>query len=120
MLRFGVVGLAGFATDATALLFMIEVLHTGPFFGRAFSVAIAIVVTFVLNRHWSFATAERRGILTTFFSYLSAQGVGLLCNLTIYSGALVVRPYPIAALVLASGSAMVVNYLSARYLVFRT
>jgi putative flippase GtrA len=46
------------------------------------------------------------------------QGAGLVCSLIVYSAALLVIPYPLAALL--SATAMIVNYLVARLWVFQS
>jgi putative flippase GtrA len=60
VLRFGVVGLAGFFVDAAILALMTHVMRADPFTGRAVSAPIAIVFTFVCNRYWSFANDHFR------------------------------------------------------------
>ncbi len=119
VLRFGSVGLGGFAVDAAILMLMVEKLHSGPFAGRAVSAPIAILFTFALNRHWSFATLKKPPIGSAFASYISVQGAGFLCNFAVYSAAMLVVPGPIDALVIASATAMIVNYLGARLWAFK-
>jgi len=62
---------------------------------------------------------NRRAIGAAFASYVSTQGAGLLCNLAVYSAALLVVPGPLTALAIASATAMFVNYLGARFWAFR-
>jgi putative flippase GtrA len=120
ILRFGAVGFGGFFVDAAILALMTEALHVNPFAGRAVSAPIAIAFTFVCNRYWSFASAKRQAIGRSFASYVSTQGTGLVCNLIVYSAALLVMPYPLGALVISSAVAMIVNYLGARLWVFQS
>jgi putative flippase GtrA len=120
ILRFGVVGFGGFIVDAAILALMTEAMHVNAFAGRAVSVPVAIVFTFVCTRYWSFASAKKQAIGRSFASYVSTQGAGLVCNLIIYSAALLVISYPLAALVLSSATAMIVNYLGARLWVFQS
>jgi putative flippase GtrA len=120
ILRFGVVGLGGFLVDAAVLAIMVHGLGANPYAGRAVSVPIAIVFTFVCNRHWSFASLGRPALAAAFASYVSTQGAGLLCNLGVYSVALLVMPNPLGALAAASATAMFVNYFGARFWAFRS
>jgi putative flippase GtrA len=120
MLRFGVVGLTGFFVDAAILEFAVRVLNLNPFAGRAVSAPIAIVVTFLLNRHWSFANLNKPSIGRSFAAYVSTQGAGLLCNLAVYSILVLALPRPLGALAVASATAMLVNYLGARFWAFRS
>jgi putative flippase GtrA len=120
VLRFGAVGFGGFFVDSAILALMTGAIHANPFVGRAVSVPIAIVFTFVCNRYWSFASAKKLAIGRSFASYVSTQGVGLICNLTVYSAALLVISSPLGALVIASAAAMIVNYLGARLWAFQS
>jgi putative flippase GtrA len=117
ILRFGVVGTAGFATDAAILVLVIQRLHANPFEARMVSAPVAILLTFVLNRIWSFADLERQSIIRSFASYVSIQGFGFLLNLLLYSLAIAIVP-PVAALAIASVAVMAVNYLGARFWAF--
>jgi putative flippase GtrA len=119
LLRFGIVGAGGFIVDAGILELMVHGLNADPFVGRAISAPIAIIFTFLLNRHWSFAASRRHRLVSAFLAYLVSQGVGLLCNIAVFAAAMLVQPSPLAALTLASASALIVNYFGARLLVFR-
>jgi putative flippase GtrA len=119
VLRFGVVGLAGFFVDAAVLALMTRVLRVDPFTGRAVSAPIAIVFTFVGNRYWSFATVNKPSAARSFVSYLSTQGIGFLCNLAIYCAAILVVASPLVALTIASATAMFANYVGARFWAFK-
>jgi len=120
ILRFGIVGLGGFVVDAAVLAVMVHGLGANPYVGRAVSVPIAIVLTFVCNRCWSFASLSQPTLGTAFASYVSTQGAGLLCNLAVYSAALLVIPSPLGALAIASATTMFVNYVGARFWAFRS
>lgn len=119
VLRFGVVGLAGFFVDAAILTLMTYAMYADPVTGRAVSAPIAIVFTFACNRYWSFSTLNKPSIGRSFASYVSTQGAGFLCNLAVYMIALPLVPNPLAALTIASGAAMFANYLGARFWAFR-
>jgi putative flippase GtrA len=119
ILRFGIVGLGGFVVDAAVLAIMVHGLGANPYAGRAVSVPIAILFTFVCNRYWSFASLEQPTPAAAFASYVSTQGAGLLCNLAVYSVMLLALPSPLGALAIASAVAMFVNYLGARFWAFR-
>ncbi len=118
-LRFGFVGAGGFVVDASVLALMVRALHADPFIGRAVSASIAIVFTFLLNRHWSFA-GSKRSFFSAFLGYLSAQGIGLACNLGVFAAMILVQSGPLTALAIASAVALIVNYFGARLLAFRS
>lgn len=120
--RFCVVGAAGFLTDAAILALLTHGLGFGPFESRAASFAVAVTVTWLLNRYWAFRAGPAsfwRGLL----AYLGVQGMGLGCNLLVYGLWVLLLPRPLGdplvALVVASGSALFVNYVGLRTLVFR-
>jgi putative flippase GtrA len=119
ILRFGVVGSAGFVADAAILLLLINWFGANPIAARLVSAPIAILLTFALNRAWSFSDLTQPSMFRSFVSYLSVQGVGFLVNLPVYSLAVSIVPKPAAALAFSSAVAMVLNYLGSRYWAFR-
>jgi putative flippase GtrA len=118
ILRFGVVGSAGFIADAAILLLLINWFGANPIAARLVSAPIAILLTFTLNRAWSFSDLTQPSLFRSFVSYLSVQGVGFLLNLLVYSLAVSIAAKPAAALAFASAVAMVLNYLGSRYWAF--
>jgi putative flippase GtrA len=121
--RFCVVGGTGFLTDAGLLTLLVHGLGLGPFMARAISFAVAVIVTWLLNRRWAFAayaTSFWRGFLT----YLGVQGLGLGCNMLVYVLWILLLPppldEPLVALFMASSTALLVNYAGMRVLVFTT
>ena len=119
ILRFGVVGTAGFIADAALLLLLIDRFGANPIAARFVSAPVAIVLTFALNRAWSFSDLTQPSVFRSFVSYLSVQGVGFLVNLLVYSLVVWIAPMPATALAFASAVAMVLNYLGSRYWAFR-
>jgi peptidoglycan/LPS O-acetylase OafA/YrhL/putative flippase GtrA len=122
-LRFCVVGGAGFVIDAGLLALVLNMgLGLGPLVARLISVVVAVIATFLLNRLWAFHGADKGGAVQAFALYVAVQGVGLLCNLAIYTGLVLLAPpplsNPIVAVAIASALALVVNYLGARHIVF--
>lgn len=85
---FGLVGLTGYATDVgifNLLRYAGEpgVLEAKPLTAKVLSVAVAIVVTYLGNRHWTWRYRPRRGhhrefVLFVVFS-LAGMAISLLC-----------------------------------------
>jgi len=119
VLRFGVIGLIGFFVDAAVLMFMTRIVHTDALTGRAVSAPVAIVLTFLGHRHWSFVDLNRPSLTSSFASYVSTQGAGFLCNFAVYCVALLLMS-PIFALAAGSAVAMFVNYIGARFWAFNS
>jgi putative flippase GtrA len=109
--------------DAGLLAVLVHGVGSGPIVARAVSFPAAVLLTFLLNRFWAFADAERRSALGAFFAYLLTQAAGIFCNLLVYTAGLAVLPWPLAepviCLAIASAAALVVNYAGLRLLVFR-
>ncbi len=123
-LRFCVTGTVGFLSDALFLAGFIYGGGTGPVLGRVCSTSLAILVTFTLNRNWTFKPSVKRSIWAELAYYVAAQSFGPACNPAIYSAMVLalkgIMANPFFALAIASAGAMMVNYLGARFFVFRT
>lgn len=121
-LRFCVVGGIGFVTDAGILAALIRGVNAGPMIARAISLPAAIMVTFMINRHWSFRDRARRPWLAALGRYCAVQSFGLICNLLVYAGAVLLIPPPfndpVLCLTIASAVALAVNYSGLRRFVF--
>jgi putative flippase GtrA len=76
--RFGTVGGAGFLLDLGIFNVLIH-LDVGPMTSKGISTTLAALLTYVLNRHWSFAHRETRGYRRDLgvFLVLSAIGLGI-------------------------------------------
>jgi putative flippase GtrA len=120
LVRFGIVGTAGFFIDATVLWLLLETTSLGPFAARAVAIAVALVATWYLNRSFTFG-ASRRSIAVEGFRYGSVGLVSALVNYLIYSGLLLSLPIlqPMAALVVASIAAMAFSFFGYSRFVFR-
>jgi putative flippase GtrA len=58
LLRFGMVGVAGFLIDVAVLYMALALLGTGPYTGRALSYLVAASSTWYLNRRVTFADSR--------------------------------------------------------------
>jgi putative flippase GtrA len=120
VLRFAIVGAAGFIADAGLLAALIQA-GVGPLPARLISAPLAVLLTFVLNRHWAFEKPDTPW-LPSFAGYCGVQGLGFLSNLGLYAAAIQLgRPpfnEPLLAVAFASACALLINYAGARLLVF--
>jgi putative flippase GtrA len=120
--RFSVIGGLGFLADAGVLELLIAMTNLGPLLARIGSFAIAVLVTFALNRYWTFSGSQRRPWAQAFLAYLTVQSVGFAANLAVYSFMILVLPpplgQPVIALAAASAFALTLNYIGARDFVF--
>jgi putative flippase GtrA len=122
-LGFGLVGAAGFATDALLFLVFSQGAGWPVMASRALAFLPATGVTWWLNRHYVFRTAggarSRRG---EYLRHLAIQGIGIAINFATFYAAvragLGAGSAQLLPLALGSGVAMVFNFLGARRLVF--
>ena len=122
IVRFGAVGGVGFVVDG-GLLWLLIGNAVDPYLARALSFPIAVLVTWALNRNWTFRAtrdASKRGQLTRYFG---VQIVGTMSNYVIYS--LIISLFgtdgTTVFLAFACGSFVgsFINFFGARMLAFR-
>jgi putative flippase GtrA len=83
-MKFGVVGGVGYVIDVS--LFNVlryggdsgGVLHHKPLTAKAISVAVATIVTYLGNRHWTWRHRERSGARREVTLFFLLNGIGLL------------------------------------------
>lgn len=119
--RFLVVGTVGFAIDG-GLVWLLVSGAMNPFITRCFSFPSAVIVTWWLNRVWTFPSspgAARRGQITAYFA---VQLMGATANLAAYALLLLlIETTALNALIaFAVGSivGLFVNYEGSRRFVF--
>ena len=125
LLRFGVVGIAGFVVDAAVLTAGIA-LGTGPWLGRILSYLAAASTTFALNRAWTFRAAGRlagrAGAARQWGLFLLVNLVGFACNYGTYAALLagvpLVATHPVLGVAAGSLAGLLGNFVLARRFVF--
>jgi putative flippase GtrA len=123
MLRFGVVGTIGFLVDtATVYLahfrFCLDLYSAG-----ALAYLSAATTTWFLNRHVTFPEARTQQAGRQWLRFIVTQLAGFALNRGTYAAMVatfaVVRAEPVIAVAAGSLAGMTVNFLAARFLVFR-
>lgn len=121
-LRFGMVGVAGFAVDASVLAAALTI-GAGVYGGRVLSYVAAASVTWALNRLWTFRD-RTSGRVGQWARFLAVNALGGAVNYGVY--ALMVlqhgsRSVAFAVFAAAVGSlcGLAFNFLLSRRLVFR-
>jgi putative flippase GtrA len=117
--RFVLAGGVGFLADAAVLALLLAFTPLGPFVARFVSICFALTVTWMLNRHLTFAPSGR-GMVREGARY---GGVGIstsVVNFLAYSALLSFAPSlpPLAALVVASLIAMALSFIGYSRFVF--
>jgi putative flippase GtrA len=112
-------GGAGFAVDAGVLILLTRIGGLDPFVARLVSVSAAILTTWLINRLLTFGPSGRP-VAVEGARYGGVAVAVALINYVVYAGVLLVAPKvpPLAALVVASGAAMVLSYAGYSRLVF--
>jgi putative flippase GtrA len=82
-MKFGVVGSVGYVIDVSLFNLLRYggnpgVLHHKPLTAKAISVAVATVVTYLGNRHWTWRNRERSGARREMTLFFLLNGIGLL------------------------------------------
>jgi putative flippase GtrA len=120
---FAVVGLIGFAVDATLFLVLNGAYGWSIAGARTLSASCSIVTTWSLNRRLTFSHRKSPGRAGELFRYTLVQLFGLLVNIGVFALTLwlipPLRDVPIVALGFGAAAAFVFNFLSARVLAFR-
>lgn len=115
VLNFLVVGGVGFIVDATILTGLTLYAAWSPWLARIPSFAVAVFVTWALNRRHTFPDRGLQHRSTEAFFYLAIQGGGALINLGIFWICLELQPQlvkvPVIALAFGSAGGLVFNYL---------
>lgn len=120
LLAFGIAGTSGFITDAGLLHLMITYTQIGPYIARVLSIAAAMIVTWQINRTFTFGKSGRsvtdEGVRYGFIGLL-----GALLNYIIYATLIFTIPVlqPVVAVIAASLGAMLFSYFGYSRFVFR-
>jgi putative flippase GtrA len=115
--RFLAVGVATTAVHYGVLIALVETWNTNPVVATTAGFMTAVLLSYLLNRRYTFE--ERPAFHAGLLKYYAAVSVGLVLN----AGTMAVLTdwgiYYLLAQVIASGVALIWNFLAARYLVFR-
>lgn len=118
--RFCGFGAIGFVVDASVLTLLVNGFDWNHYTARVVSFALAVTVTWLLNRTWAFArTANAR---SEYARYFVVQGIGAAINLGTYVAVIEIFPglakIPVVPLAVGAAPALVFNFLASRSLVF--
>lgn len=119
-IRFALVGVAGTLTDAGVLAALLAATPLGPLSARVFSIAIAMLTTWTLNRMFTFGPSGR-GVAAEGALYVAvALGVSAF-NWLVYAGLLYGFPSlpPVIAVLIAAGLAAALAWFGYSRAVFK-
>ena len=122
MLRFGLVGGVGFVVDSS-VLYALMAGGMGFGYGRIVSFLSAVLVTWLLNRRFTFHVTDQASLVQEAIAYLSAMTLGGLLNLVTYALIMAAFTYhPILPMLGVAGGSlvgMVANFSAAKWWVYR-
>jgi len=124
-MRFCCAGGLGFVVDFSVLKTIVH-LGLNPIGARLISFSVAVVVTWLVNRAWTFKAHPTRGLsglVREFASYVAVQSVGFAANFSVYTAMVIGIPALEGRLlppsIVGTLVGLLVNYLGAKHLVFR-
>ena len=122
-IRFCIVGGIGFIVDAGSLSLLIDFTAMGLLWSRVVSYLIAATVTWILHRHFTFPHGRNAPHGPQWVRFVVVNGVGAGINYGIYAvlvlNLALFAHWPVLAVAVGSGAALVFNYLASRRHVFR-
>jgi len=120
--KFALVGSIGFLADAGVLTLLVSVFDGGVYSSRIMSFSVAVTITWILNKNFTFYQPDTPNFSKTYVYYILIQVTGSIVNLGIY--ALMLSAFkslaasPVIALAIGSAVAMLSNYSLSRKFVF--
>ena len=117
MIWFCVAGILGFLVELSIVQVGIS-MSFGPIWPRFVSLPMAIWVTFLVNKNFSFKTEARRGN-HYFFSYLMGMLLGAALNFGIYTVAVISGITPALSLSIAVATTAMFNFATSRFIFSR-
>ena len=120
--QFAVIGGIGFVVDASVLAALHHGLQFDIVWSRVVSFAIAVTVTWYLNRHNTFSDRKDDRAGREWGRYAAVNTFGAALNMAIFFSLVfqfeALRKMPLIPLAIASAVVMVVNFLASKHLAF--
>lgn len=120
--RFAIVGALGFIVDGGILSLLNSVYGVDVVTSRLTSFAVAVTVTWYLNRHRTFADRKDERAALEWGRYAIANSVGALLNMGIFFWLYYRFPifayYPLLPLAIASSVALFFNFFASKHFAF--
>lgn len=124
IIRFGIVGTAGFVVNEAALWVMLSIFHLDRYMAQIPAFFIAVTFTWWGNRELTFKEhAAQSSLLREWAKFVVANGLGAIANYALYVGLLRFGPSPLNVpyLALAAGTllGLVFNFTMSKRFVFQ-
>lgn len=124
LVLFTIGGAIGFVVDAAILQALVSLCGANPYIAQIFAFLAAATVTWWWNRSHTFASrSSGRSLLGEWLHWMALMGFGAAVNYAAYAGCLLLFPswhrWPVLAVAVGSAVAAVVNYASARLMLYK-
>lgn len=121
---FAVGGVLGLVVDAGVVQLLVGMLQWNPYFARVISFFLASTVTWWWNRRYTFADREStRAAHAEWLHWVGLMSIGAVINYTVYALLLMkfaaLHRWPAVAAAAGSAVAALVNFSTARGMLFR-
>ena len=124
VIRFGISGVAGFIVDAGIVVLFTRGLGLGPIVAQVVGFTIAVTVTWLINRHWTFAEHASEKWLHEWTRYVAANLIGAVVNNGVYVVLVLTLAMfsrnPVFAVAAGSLAGIGFNFTLSRFVVFRS
>ncbi len=122
-IKFGIVGVVGFAVDTFFLYVGIDELGLGRVAAGFFAFPFAVTVTWIGNRLFTFRDAPHEPMAKQWAKFAAVCVVGIVFNRGAYTLLVSTIPfvyaYPVIGLLAGTAAGMFFNFFASRRLVFR-
>ena len=117
---FVLAGGTAFLADSAVLMLLSRVMGIPPLAARLVAIALAMVVSWLINRSVTFPV-DARPSLAEFGRFAAVAWVAAALNYAVFAGLIVLVPtmHPVLAIGIASLCAMTLSYLGMKFGVFR-
>ena len=119
---FVLVGTLGFIVESSTILSLVLYAQASPMSAKFIAFPIAVLVTWILNRHLTFTTERKNRPLSELFKYFQTAIGGMFVNLLAFFTVLTINQNAIIVIFFATASGalagLLVNYLGCSYFVF--
>jgi len=122
-LKFFFVGFFAFAIDAIILQVLVSLAGWTPYAARVPSACTSIIFSWMVNRSFTFAQTKGKRVARSLINHFVATTLSLTVNLIVYWSFLSYFPsfnhLPVIALSFGSAVGLIINFLLAKYWVFK-
>jgi putative flippase GtrA len=123
LVYFSLAGVAGFLVDA-GIVWLFTMAGVDPFTAQIVAFTLAVTVTWLLNRRFTFAHHASPNWVREWTHYVAANSVGAIVNNGVYAilvlSVALFSKEPVLAVAVGSLAGLLFNFTASRALVFRS